>query len=187
MAFQSKSRLTNLVIKKMVDSCTFVRISVLAQNCFFEVKLKCLTGTAESAGFLGSQTLQDEAKIKTVTQLHTNDFTLYQQHIRDEGTNSAGIPLRSLLLSPLQTNRRKAARVRLLQYEASKQKSLWSSTNTRSSSFIPRQRPHPPFCRYLWLWSKISHFHALLLQRQACPNDITSPPCFLLASQTTSA
>lgn len=90
MAFQSKSRLTNLVMKKMVDSCTFVRISVWAQNCFFEVKLKCLTGTAESAGYLGSQTLLDEAKIKTVRQLHTNDFTLYQQHIRDEGTTVPG-------------------------------------------------------------------------------------------------
>lgn len=178
-----------------MDSCRFVRISVWAQNCFFEVKLKCLTATEESAGVLGSQTLQDEAKVKTVTQLHTNDFTLYQQHIRDEGTNSAGIPLRSLLLSPLQTNRRKAARVSLLQtfffffsVRGLETKKSLIQRKHQELLFHSQAAATPIFPSLpLALVQNITCSHALPLQRRASPNDITSPPHFLLASQTASA
>lgn len=124
-------------------------------------------------------------------QLHTNDFTLYRQHIRDGGRTASGFlwaGLRNSTSNLLRTqtnsygSRGESASLPNysggLLYKPCEQKVFDPAQTTAAPFFFSSQAANPH--RRLWLSFGWSHVLKPFLYKWASPNDITPPARFLL-------
>lgn len=131
-----------------------------------------------------------------MTQLHTNDFTLYRQHIKDRGHTASGFLCTGLRNSSsnllcTQTNgyRSRAESESVsnhsdkLLYQPIEQKVFDPAQTTSSSSFsFPIQAAN--LHRRLWLSFIRSMFLNASFTKRVSPNDITPPANFLLGAES---